>query len=88
MKFRDKGVVQQFEPGRVLQYTHWSKWSRLPDTPDNHSVVTLTVEPERDGTLLTVRHERFASEELYKHAHFHWQMTLPVLKETVEVDAA
>jgi uncharacterized protein YndB with AHSA1/START domain len=88
MTYRDKGVVSQFEPRRRLQYTHWSKWSRLPDTPDNYSLITLTVEPEQNGTLLAVRHEHFVTDEMFDHAKFHWQMTLAVLKEMVEAEHA
>jgi uncharacterized protein YndB with AHSA1/START domain len=88
MTYRDKGTVLQFEPRRIMQYTHWSKWSRLPDTPDNYSAITITVEPAREGTLLAVRHEHFVTDEMYNHAKLHWQTTLPVLKEMVEAEHA
>jgi uncharacterized protein YndB with AHSA1/START domain len=86
MTYRDKGVVLQFEPEAILQYSHWSKWSRIPDTPDNYSVVTLTVARSAADTLLAVRHENLATDEMYKHSKFHWEMTLPVLKQMLEAE--
>ena len=86
MTYRDKGSVLKFEPEAILQYTHWSKWSRIPDTPANYSIVTLTVEPADSATLLAVRHENFATEEMYRHSKSHWETTLPVLKQMIEDD--
>jgi uncharacterized protein YndB with AHSA1/START domain len=84
MTYRDKGIVLQFEPESILQYNHWSKWSRIPDTPDNYSVITLTVERSGADTLLAVRHENLATDEMYKHSKLHWQATLPLLKQLIE----
>jgi uncharacterized protein YndB with AHSA1/START domain len=32
--YEDKGVILRFEPTRVLQYSHLSPLSGLPDTPE------------------------------------------------------
>lgn len=87
-KYQDKGTVLKFEPGRVMQYTYLSRWSRLPDTPENHSIITITVEPADEDTALTLNHERFATDEMYKHSRFHWEMTLNALKGLIEADSA
>ncbi|HVY80953.1 MAG TPA: SRPBCC family protein [Steroidobacteraceae bacterium] len=84
MTFRDKGVVVQLEPQALMQYTHWSTWSRLPDTPEHYSIITITVAPEKGGTLLAVRHENLATEEMYLHSKSHWETRLPELKKLVE----
>lgn len=84
MTYRDKGIVVQLEPKSLMQYTHWSKWSRLPDTPEHYSVITITVAPANGATLLSVRHENLATEEMYRHSKSHWETTLPVLKKLLE----
>ena len=84
MTYRDKGVVVKLEPEALMQYTHWSKWSRLPDTPEHYSVITITVAPAHGGTLLAVRHENLATEEMYKHSKSHWETRLPELKKLLE----
>jgi uncharacterized protein YndB with AHSA1/START domain len=84
MTYRDKGVVVQLEPKSLMQYTHWSKWSRLPDTPEHYSIITIKVAPASGGTLLAVRHENLETEEMYRHSKSHWETTLPVLKKLLE----
>jgi uncharacterized protein YndB with AHSA1/START domain len=84
MTYRDKGTVVKLEPEALMQYTHWSRWSRLPDTPEHYSVITITVTPADGGTLLAVRHENLATEEMYKHSKSLWAATLPVLKKLIE----
>ena len=84
MTYRDKGTVVKLEPEALMQYTHWSTWSRLPDTPKHYSVITITVAPTDGGTLLAVRHENLATDEMYKHSKSHWETTLQVLKKLLE----
>src|SRR2546427_90916 len=33
--YEDKGVILRLEPERILQYSHFSPQSGLPDTPEN-----------------------------------------------------
>ena len=39
--YEDKGVILRLEPERILQYSHFSPQSGLPDTPENHHTVTI-----------------------------------------------
>src|SRR4051812_44900114 len=52
-KYEDKGTIIQLETEKVLQYTYWSKFSRLPDNPENYSVIEFTLTPEENATTLT-----------------------------------
>src|SRR6266498_4554712 len=36
IKFENKGKVLQFEPEKILQYSHLSSLSRLPDKSENY----------------------------------------------------
>ena len=39
--YEDKGKVLKVDPGRVLQFSHYSPLSGLPDRPDSYHVVTI-----------------------------------------------
>jgi len=87
VNFENRGIVLQFEPPNVLQFTHLSSISRLPDTKENHSVITFTVTPGEMVTMLNVRVENFPTESIYKHLDFYWQGTMTVLKDLIEREA-
>ena len=39
--YEDKGIIQGFEPGRRLSFTHWSAMSGAEDRPENYHEVTF-----------------------------------------------
>lgn len=51
------GVYREIVPNRRLVFT-WAWHS----TPERESLVTITMKPEGNGTLLTFLHEQFADE--------------------------
>jgi uncharacterized protein YndB with AHSA1/START domain len=83
-KYEDHGTVLAVEPGKLLRYSHWSEMSRLPDTPQNRTIVTLLLEGMDDRTRLTVRHENFHYEDEYKHTNFFWNVALYTIKKLLE----
>lgn len=82
--FENRGIVLQHEPGRVLEYTHLSSLSRLPDVPDNHSVFLFTLQPLADETVVSISIRNFPTETIYKHLTFYWNVALELLKKFVE----
>jgi uncharacterized protein YndB with AHSA1/START domain len=84
IKFENKGRVLQFEPYRLIQYSHLSSVSRLPDVPASYSLFTFLLTPTNNETLLTVRIENFPTETIYKHLEFYWGGTLAVIKNSIE----
>jgi uncharacterized protein YndB with AHSA1/START domain len=48
------GVYREIVPNEKLVFT-WA-WK---STPERESLVTVTIKPDGDGTLLTLVHERF-----------------------------
>ena len=82
--FENRGTVRTFEPGRALAYTQLSSLSRLPNVPENHSVIRFTLAPHNDGTSLTLTLSEFPTHTIYKHLDFYWRTTLGVLKQFVE----
>lgn len=84
LKYRDRGTVIAAERGKILQYSHWSEMSRLPDTPQNRTIFTFLLDWIEDKTRLTMRHENFSSETEYKHSNFFWGVALYMLKNLLE----
>ena len=82
--FTNTGVVLQFIKDRVLQYSHLSSISRLPDKPENYTIIRFTLQPGENQTLLDLDLNNFPTESHYKHINFYWAVTLEVFKRFVE----
>jgi uncharacterized protein YndB with AHSA1/START domain len=83
-RFENKGRVLQFEPEKVLQYSHLSSISRLPDRPESYSLFEFQLTPIGDQTRLTINASNFPTETIYKHLAFYWNAALEVLKRLIE----
>ena len=83
--YQDKGNILAAEPGRLLQYNYWSGFSGLEDVVENYSLVTYELEPEGEGTKLTLTQKGFASQEALAHADAGWKMVLENLKKLLEL---
>jgi len=86
VRFENKGLVLQFEPEKNLQYTHWSSISRLPDKPENYTILEFSLAPINNQTTLTFTASNFPTETIYKHFAFYWNVTLEILKRMIEKD--
>jgi uncharacterized protein YndB with AHSA1/START domain len=84
VKFENKGIVLQFEPEKNLQYTHLSSISRLPDKPENYTILEFGLAPINNQTTLTFTASNFPTEAIYKHFAFYWNVTLEILKRMSE----
>jgi uncharacterized protein YndB with AHSA1/START domain len=81
---KNTGVVLQFLKNRVLEYSHLSSLSRLPDKEENYTLIRFTLQQEGDHTLLELNLSNFPTESHYKHIDFYWTITLEVLKRFLE----
>jgi uncharacterized protein YndB with AHSA1/START domain len=79
-KYRDRGTVLAVEHEKFLQYSHWSEMTRLPDIPQNRTIITFTIHQVDEKTRLTMHQENFHSEVEYKHANFFWGVALHIMK--------
>jgi len=84
MKFENKGRVLQFEPGKILQYSHLSSLSRLPDQVKNYSIIEFRLAPIENRTSFTLTLSNFPTEAILKHLVFYWNVTLEILKKMIE----
>jgi uncharacterized protein YndB with AHSA1/START domain len=83
--YRDRGTVLAIEREKLLKYSHWTELSRLPDAPENRTVITFSLDRIGTATRLTVRHENFYSAAAYKHANFFWGFALTDVKNMLEL---
>jgi len=82
--FRDKGVIIQMQPGKILQYTHYSPLSGLPDTPENYHVVTIELSEKGSGTYVKLTQDNNPDEESKDHSEKNFSIMLEELKKHVE----
>jgi uncharacterized protein YndB with AHSA1/START domain len=83
-RYEDKGVILQLEPERVLQYTHFSPLSGLPDTPENYHTVTVELTSQGTRTLLSLSQDNNASEQAREHSEKSWGIMLASLRDLLE----
>jgi len=71
------GAYVTIDPPHTLAFT-W-RWASEPDADD--TVVTVSLVPAGSGTLLTLRHERFADEAARANHDVGWTQSLARLVE-------
>jgi uncharacterized protein YndB with AHSA1/START domain len=81
--FQDKGQIREFAPPSRLSMTHWSPMSGLPDIPANYHTVTYALEPDGNGTKVTLTQHNLTGTPPEK-AKESWQPILAGLKKTLE----
>lgn len=82
--YEDKGTIRRIEPRRLLQYSHYSPLSGLPDTPENHHTVTIEVSESGARTRVSLSQDNNASDEAREHSEKNWKMMLEGLKKLLE----
>jgi uncharacterized protein YndB with AHSA1/START domain len=85
--YEDKGTVLRFEPEDTLAYSHFSSMAGLPDTPENHHTVTISLTSEGKDTRITLVQENNQTQEAKAHSEKNWQMMLDALKKFLEMGA-
>ena len=84
IKFRDKGAILRFEPEQWLEYSSWSAINRIPDIPENYSITSFQLASQPTHTTLTVSQRNLATEVMYKHVDFYWNVTVHKIKRLIE----
>ncbi|MDJ1504311.1 SRPBCC domain-containing protein [Xanthocytophaga agilis] len=82
--FENKGIILQAEQERILQYTHLSSLSKLPDTPESYTIIQFELIASDDRTELYLTLTNFPTETIYWHLEFYWNVTLGLLKKLCE----
>ena len=82
--YEDKGVILRLEPGKVLQYSHFSPLSGLPDKSENYHTVTIELSGERNQTRVSLAQDNNSTEEAREHSQQNWGTMLKSLKKLLE----
>ncbi len=82
--YEDKGVILKLKPGRMIQYSHFSPLSGLPDKPENYHTVTIELSPKGNQTHISLNQDNNATEEARVHSEKNWGMMLSGLKKFLE----
>lgn len=86
LRFENRGVVQAFEPPRLLQYTHWSSLSRraFPDLLEHHVVLRFELTRSDDATRVDLALSNLGNYAVYGHINYYWEIALVALKRYCE----
>jgi uncharacterized protein YndB with AHSA1/START domain len=82
--FEDKGTIRRIEPETLLEATHWSPLSGVPDSPENYHTVTYTVVDRGGSTEVTISQDNNATEEEKAHSEQNWNTVLANMKRLLE----
>ena len=83
--YKDKGIVRENVPLKLLSYSYWSGFSGTEDKPENYSLVTYTLSSEDNKkTVFTWTQKGFANEKGYKHSLSGMADFLQKIKEVME----
>jgi uncharacterized protein YndB with AHSA1/START domain len=82
--YEDKGVILRIEPGRTLQYSHFSPMSGKPDRPENYHTVTIGLSGSGDATQVSLAQDNNPDESARRESEKNWASMLQGLKEYVE----
>ncbi len=82
--YEDRGVILCLEPGRAIQYSHFSPLSGAPDQPEYYHTVTVDLSAGPHRTHVSLRQDNNATEEDRGHSEANWRLMLEALKQFVE----
>ena len=82
--YEDKGKILRMEPGRQLQYSHFTPSAGLEDIPENYHIVTIALEERNKQTHIILTQSNNADEKTKEHSERNWNMMLASLKELLE----
>jgi uncharacterized protein YndB with AHSA1/START domain len=83
-KYEDKGVILKLDPRRLIQYSHFSPLTGLPDIPENYHTVTVELSSHGAQTLVSLSQDNDATEQACEHCEKMWEMMLASLKKLLE----
>jgi uncharacterized protein YndB with AHSA1/START domain len=83
-KYEDRGVILKLEPERLIQYSHFSPLSGLPDVPENYHTVTIELVSDDAQTAVSLSQDNNETEQAREHSEKNWKMMLAGLKKLLE----
>jgi uncharacterized protein YndB with AHSA1/START domain len=81
--YSDVGTVLEFVPNQKLAFSYLSSWSGKTNEPENYLYVAYEVQPNNEGTTLTITQTNY-DEERAKHAQQNWANLVAAMKQLIE----
>jgi len=82
--YEDKGVILKIVPTKLLQVTHFSPLSGVPELPENYHTLTYKLEEQGLMTSLSLTQDGNNSREEQIHSEGMWNSMLKGLKTFLE----
>lgn len=82
--YEDKGTILELKQERVLQYSHFSPLTGLPDVPENYHEVAIELSRGKEGVVVSLKQDNNPTEEARDYSKKNWEMMLARLKELLE----
>ncbi len=82
--YEDKGTIIRFKPNKLLEYSHFSPMSGIPDKPENYHKVTVELHEKNKFTEVILIQDNNKTETERDHSEKNWDMMLESLKKLLE----
>lgn len=82
--YEDKGVIVKMTPGQLLEYTHFSPLTGMPDAPENYHTVAIHLFDEKDHVIVHLVQDGNKDEKERDHSEKNWAVMLAGLKKLLE----
>ncbi|HUL02803.1 MAG TPA: SRPBCC family protein [Gemmatimonadales bacterium] len=82
--YKDKGIILDIVPPRLLEYTHFSPLAGLPDIPANYHTVTIELTGDANRTKVALSQDNNTTEEARAHSQENWRAMLAAMKALLE----
>jgi uncharacterized protein YndB with AHSA1/START domain len=83
-EIKNKGVILNFEPNKLLRYTYWTEFSNTEDRPENYTTITYELTEIDDKIKLHLTQTNFKNADWYKALEIGWDQVLEKMKELAE----
>ena len=82
--YKDKGVIVDIIPEKLLHTTYWSSMGGKEDKPENYNNVLYEVKEQNGGTLVTISQDNIKDEKELEHMNQNWGIVLDGMKQLLE----
>ena len=85
--YEDKGTILRVQKDHLLEFSHYSPLSGMPDVPEHYHTVTIQLFGSPNGTSVLLSQDNNEGEEARIHSEANWQMMLETLTHLLEEQA-
>jgi uncharacterized protein YndB with AHSA1/START domain len=82
--YEDRGIILEFVPERILEYSHFSSLTGMADLPENYHIVTLRLSVDGARTQVSLSQDNNPTTQAREEAERQWSVILAGLKHVVE----